>query len=211
MDDRPVTDPAAFTIADNWHGGFYELAIEFGDTNDERLGRALAALWRAADIRGCYGSREREPHEMATVPCTVESLDTFGHLRGLVELPNGIPMVCGAVAVREDEGPDWLDFYLPTGALGRADRRVNAFPFGEDGGSSSLEWRRPIDDWLARIATTDRTQEVYASVDFQLGLIGFEVSGDTYAKDLNSDPAPPRSIGYLIPDTNSPRYLPATR
>lgn len=99
-----------------------------------------------------------------------------------------------------------MDFYLPTGALGRADRRVNAFPFGEDGDSSSLEWRRPIDDWLARIAT-----QVYASVDFQLGLIGFEVLGDTYAKDLNSDPAPPRSIGYLIPDTNSPRYLPATR
>lgn len=85
-----MTDPAAFTIADNWHGGYYELAIELGEASDERLGRALATLWRVAVIRGCYGSREREPHEMQTVPCTVRSLDRFGHLRGLVDLPSGV-------------------------------------------------------------------------------------------------------------------------
>lgn len=60
---------------------------------------------------------------MATVPCTVESLDTFGHLRGLVELPNGIPMVCGAVAVREDEGP--------TGWTSTCRRVRSAGPTGE--------------------------------------------------------------------------------
>ncbi|MFE9207422.1 hypothetical protein [Micromonospora sp. NPDC007230] len=206
MDDQPVTDPAAFTIADNWHGGFYELALELGDTDDERLGRALAALWPAAGIHGCFGSREREPQEMAKVACSVESLDVFGHLRGLVDLSSGVRTVCGVVAVREDEGLDWLDFYLPMGALGGTDQRVNGFPFGEDDGPSSLEWRRPIDDWLASVAAN-----VYATVDFRLGLIGFEVSGGTYAKDLHGDPAPPRGIGYLIPHTSGLRYLSATR
>ncbi|WP_281899763.1 hypothetical protein [Phytohabitans aurantiacus] len=50
--DRPVTSPAAFTIDDNRHGGFYELAIEVGDTNNDRVDRALPALWRAAQVRG---------------------------------------------------------------------------------------------------------------------------------------------------------------
>jgi hypothetical protein len=47
-----VTSPAAFTIDDNRHGGFYELAIEVGDTNNDRVDRALPALWRAAQVRG---------------------------------------------------------------------------------------------------------------------------------------------------------------
>ncbi|GLH99832.1 hypothetical protein Pa4123_51090 [Phytohabitans aurantiacus] len=53
--------------------------------------------------------------------------------------------------------------------------------------------------------------DLCAAVDLRLGLIGFEVSGETYAKDLDGDPAPPRAVGYLIPDTGGLRYLPATR
>ena len=37
------------------------------------------------------------------------------------------------------------------------------------------------------------------------------VSGATYAKDLDGHPEPPRGNGYLIPGTDGPRYLPATR
>jgi hypothetical protein len=72
-----VTSPAAFTDADNWTGGFYELAIELGERSDVRIGRALDTLWRADGIDGCYGSREREPHDSEPVPCTVESLERF--------------------------------------------------------------------------------------------------------------------------------------
>lgn len=135
----------------------------------------------------------------------MESLEQFGHLRGVVDRPSSGQMVCGAVAVREDEGPDWLAFYLPTGSLSRVEPRLKGFPFGEDGGPSSIGWRRPIDGWLAGIAG-----QVYAAVDFRLGLIGFEVSGMTYAKDLDGDPAPPRSVGYVLPDVDGLRYLPAT-
>lgn len=105
VNDQPVESPAAFTLTDNWLGGFYELAVELGEADDQRLGSALEALWHAAGVVGCYGNQEREPQEMATVPCSAKSLASFGHLRGLVTLPNGVPMVCGAVAVRETEGP----------------------------------------------------------------------------------------------------------
>ncbi|GAA1616226.1 hypothetical protein GCM10009679_20660 [Saccharothrix algeriensis] len=41
-------------------------------------------------------------------------------LHGVIRTPNGAAIVCGVMAVREDNVPDRLDFYLPLGALARA-------------------------------------------------------------------------------------------
>ncbi|MFI5931760.1 hypothetical protein [Actinoplanes sp. NPDC051494] len=202
-----MSDAAKFTIADNWHGGCYELAVEVGRTSDERLGRCLEAVWRAAGVHGCYGRDDLEPEDQQRVSLTLESLRRYGHLRGLVDLPNGVRMVCGAVAVREDDGPDWLCFYLPIGALGRAEQRmVGSYPYEREGDPPSIGWRAPIDAWLAGVA-----REVYATVGFRLALIGPEVSGHAYAGDLGDDPGEPRYLGYLIPRPDGLRHLPATR
>ncbi|MFD7258794.1 hypothetical protein [Streptomyces sp. NPDC059874] len=120
-------DPASFTDDENWSGGFYELAIEIGDRSDELLELGLSALWRAAAIDGCYGRRDREPGEEDEVSCTVSSLAEFGHLRGTVALPSGRRVVCGCLAIREDDGTDWLAFYLPVGALSRVDTKIGGF------------------------------------------------------------------------------------
>jgi len=207
MTDAPaMDDPSAFTDGENWSGGFYELAIELGHTSDQRLQRALSTLWRAAAIQGCYGRRDREPGEQDVIACTVASLGEFGLLRGTVRLPAGPRIVCGCVAVREDGGPDWLDFFLPMGALARVDRRVGGFPFGRDGSPASLEWRRPIDDWLATIA-----HAIFGVVGFRLGLIGFEQSGMTSAAELHGRVPAERWAGYLLPADGLPRYEPANR
>lgn len=79
-----------------------------------------------------------------------------------MNLPSGVDVVCGVVASREDAGPDWLDSYIPLGALARADRRVGGYPFDAPG-TSSLEWRRPIDNWLAQIGGA-----VYSAVAYRL-------------------------------------------
>jgi hypothetical protein len=42
-----------------------------------------------------------------------------------------------------------VTFYIPLGALGRAVPQARAYPFDEHSGSESLEWRTPIDTWLA--------------------------------------------------------------
>src|ERR1700761_4212551 len=195
MDDQRVIESADFTLADNWRGGFYELALELGDTSDARLDAALSVLWSAAEVEGCYGSHRVAPSEQETVPCNLASLLRFGHLHGVVRLPNGAPVVCGVVAVREDDGPDWLDFYLPLGALGRAEPRSHEHMVGDpSGGSASLTWRRPIDDWMAGLGA-----RVYAAAGFRLGLIGNEVSGQTDAATIASDPPAHRWIGYLMP------------
>ncbi|ANZ43495.1 hypothetical protein BBK82_42540 [Lentzea guizhouensis] len=194
-----------FTDPENWTGGFYELSLEIGDRDDERLQGALTALWRAAGITGCSGSRDREPADQDAVPVTVASLEEFGHLHGTARTPLSGPVVCGCFSTRFDDGEDWLTLYLPLGALAKADRRIGAFPFGSDGATRSLAWRAALDTWLAGVA-----DEVFRQAGFRLGLIGFEVDHVT-AADLGGVVPDERWDGYLLPAGGHVRYTPANR
>ncbi|MFF7713339.1 hypothetical protein [Streptomyces sp. NPDC007988] len=133
------------------------------------------------------GDSDREPHEQDPVPCTVASLSEHGHLRGRVRLPTGRLAVCGCLAIRGgDENSDWLDFYVPVGALENAGTAYwDGRPFFR---SASM------DDWLAAIGT-----ETFKSAPFNLGVIGFEVSGCTDASAMEGRLPEERDIGYLIP------------
>ncbi|MDA2808881.1 hypothetical protein [Nocardiopsis suaedae] len=198
----PRPGPSVLSHAENWTGGFYETAFEVGD-GGRSLQRVLSALWPAAGVEGCFGSRDREPGDQAGVPLTLSSLAEYGHLRGVLTLPSGHRVVCGCVAVRPDDGPAWLSLYLPLGALGATDPRIGAFPFGPDGGPSSLEWRLPLDAWLASTA-----RAVLAEAPFDLAVIGFEPDGSPQARSLNGAPPEERACGVLFPDG---RYFPADR
>lgn len=92
--------------------------------------------------------------------------------------------------------------------LGRAGRphRFGGFPFRPDGDLSALAWRRPIDDWLAEIATT-----VFRAARFRLALIGHEVCGDTDAESLHGRVPEQRFIGYLLPRGGHLEYEVANR
>ena len=195
-----VTDP------ENWYGGFYELAIELSDTGDAYLERMLANLWRTAGIEGCYrrraGARDAFDYAFDDAQCTAEALDQHGHLHGTVLLPGGQRVACGALAIRGGGGSDWLDFYIPMEALGRADRSFGAF--ASSGDRYVLAWRRQIDDWLADLA-----RELFRAQPFQLALIGHEVSGDTEAADLEGEVPEQRFIGYLLPRASGLDYAAA--
>jgi hypothetical protein len=188
-----MNDPTDLADSANFDGGFYELDIELGTRNDDRLQRALDALWRHAGVDGCF---RRLPGSKEVVPRTLASLERHGHLNGIVLLPSRQRTVCGVVAVREETGTDWLDFYLPLAALGRADARIGAFPFGDDGGPTSLSWRSALDEWLVSIA-----RDVYAEVPFQLALVGFEVPGAICSEELAEQGVPDaRGYAYVLPD-----------
>jgi hypothetical protein len=189
-----MTSPAAFRDRTNWSGGYYELAMEVGSSEDARLQTVLSALWSAADVQGCFGHRDREPEEQDPVPCTVGSLTELGHLHGQVRLPTGQLVVCGCVAIRGgDESGDWLDFYVPLGAL---DHAGLAYGDGRPFFRSDV-----MDDWLAAIGT-----ETYRSAPFGLGVIGFEVSGCTDASTLAGRLPRTRDIGYLLPQGDALHY-----
>lgn len=199
--------PADLTDPENWHGGFYELTIELADESDEHLQRILTALWHTAKVEGCFQRRAGTRDRFEDAPCTVAALEQHGHLHATVHLPTGQRIVCGAVAMRGADGTDWLDFYLPMGALSRADQRVGAFPYVADGAPSALEWRGPIDNWLAGIAA-----KIFQDNPFRLALIGNEVSGETDAADLDGQIPEQRFISYLLPrDDGRLDYTPANR
>lgn len=194
MHDHAVTSPADFRDRTNWSDGYYELAIEVGSSDDARIQSVLSALWSAADVRGCFGQRDREPEEQDPVPCTVGSLTEFGHLHGQVRLPTGQLVVCGCVAIRGgDESSDWLDFYVPVGALDHAGIAYwDGRPFFRS---------KVMDEWLAAIGT-----ETFKSAPFALGVIGFEVSGCTDASTLAGRLPQTRDVGYLLPQGDVLHY-----
>jgi hypothetical protein len=158
--------------SDNWQGGFYELAIRLGRRDDARLGRALEALWNAAGMQGCFAEGIGGAHLPAKVG--LPSLAEHGHLRGVLEPPGFGRLVAGVFAIRFDNDcVDWLELYIPLGALAKVDPRIGGFPFGREGKNVSLRWRRGLDAWLAHVG-----RSVFDVVRFERALIGYEVDHD---------------------------------
>lgn len=188
-----MPDPASFRWT-SWSEGFYELAIEVGSTDDTRVQAVLTALWSAAGVEGCFAYGDREPQEQEPVPCTVASLAEYGNLHGQVRLPSGQLTACGCAAIRGgDESSDWLDFYVPLGAL---DRAGIAYHDGRPFFRSAV-----VDDWLAGIGMA-----TFRSAPFSLGVIGFEVSGCADASTLAGRLPEYRSIGFLLPQGETLHY-----
>ncbi len=192
-----------FTAGEAWLGGFYEVAFEICPRSDERLQAALAAVWAHPDIDGCYLDRNREPADQPRV--SPEGLGSGTHLLGIARLLSGAPCACGTCLIREDDGSDWLVFYLPMGSLVTCYPEAGGFPFPSDKDWPG-PWRTDVEDWLANVG-----RWVARSASFDLGLIGFEVSGDAYAAQIDGQGVPAtRYIGYLWPSGRAVAYYPRT-
>src|SRR5437879_6075687 len=96
-----------FTAPDTWHGGFYELAMQYGPHADHSLKAGLRAIWQRPDLEGCYLRSDVEPSQQQRVAPSLAVQLSNGHVRGIAILPNGHRVACGTVVVREAEGDDW--------------------------------------------------------------------------------------------------------
>lgn len=103
-----------FTHPETWLGGFHELAMEFDQPSTELCNSAMSALWDYPDLKGCYRDPASEPHEQNIIVPSWTALDAYGHLRGVLRL-EGQDVACGCYAIKEDNGPVWLGFYVPMG------------------------------------------------------------------------------------------------
>ena len=195
-----------FTPSDIWYGGYYELALELGGRSDERLQVALRRVWSFPSLEGCYLDTELEPSEQHRVEVP-SALEEPGQLRGTALLPSGDRVACGTFIVREEDGPDWLGFYVPMGALSITSAYdVGGYPFDVER-RSHKEWQQELDSWLAVLGAY-----VFRTVPYRLGLIGHEVSGDAYADDIEKQGIPDdRYIGYLWPQGKDVQYFPMNR
>jgi hypothetical protein len=193
-----------FTNDETWLGGYYELAIEIGARSDEHLLDALIAIWTHPTLEGCYLDRQKEPSDQPRIKPSADFLSIMHH-QGIALLPNGCRIAWGTCLIREeDEGPDWLDFYLPMGILNGA-YDIGSYPF-DDPGSKPEHWQPSVDEWLAELG-----EYVYSITPFQLGLIGFEISGEVYSTQINDNGIPAqRDFGYLWPQQGMVKYFSKT-
>ena len=83
-----------FTHEDTWKGGSYELAIELGERDDDRLGAALKALWQHPSLEGCYLQMEAEPEDQARA---------FSKFSAPARSPSRPPISYDSVVGREGE------------------------------------------------------------------------------------------------------------
>jgi len=193
-----TTDPGDLTDRENWAGGDYDLWAVLAKPDDGGLERLLQALWRHAQVDGCFHA----PLQGRVVETTLALASLrAGPLAGTVRLPTGSRVICAAHEIASKG----ISFSLPLGALGRVEDRIGGFPFGNDGGPSSLPWRRPIDDWLAEVA-----QGTHEDVPLRFGLIGFDAVGEVKPDKFEVTPPDERPFGYLVPDHHQLSYFPAT-
>src|SRR4051794_35827732 len=96
--------------------------------------------------------RRLNPRFRVSERMTGPSTNGSGHLAGEVLLPGIGRTACGSVLIREESPPyaDWLDFYLPIGALEELDPRTESLWSTES--TVPYAWRAPIDGFLMDVA-----------------------------------------------------------
>lgn len=182
-------------------GGYYELVIEIGSP-DERLGRAVDALWSHPDL----DVRHLVANENGTPGLTSKST---AWRRGEARLPDGTRLPCRSFAevIGDREGETaYVIFALPMSALERA------FAPEKERTPAALDpaWRRALENWLAGLGS-----HVDRSVPFKAAYIGFlpfPIGVDEMADVLFADEIPEeRCLAYLYRWENELRYFPTTR
>jgi len=201
-----VSTPPIITEA-SWTGGFYQLYVEpQGGAGDDRLQRLLAALWAAAPVEGCYAEPYGTDGTPREAPCTVRALRDARRLIGAVRPPGGGRIPCGCALIGGEDGPPLLDLHFSLGTLRRADPRVGGFPFDPRSGAESLEWRAPLDAWLAGIA-----RAALGAAGPGLALAGFELDAAPSEELRGGAPPEDRPTAFLVPRNGGLEYVPATR
>jgi hypothetical protein len=191
-----------FTPDDVWHGGFYELSIELGDRSDDRINYAVRTLWENPALTGCYLRRDIEPKAQNLVKPPMVTDEDWCHIYGIADLEDrNMRLACGSFVVRETDGPDWLDFYFPMGALGRL-FPVSGFPFIDP--NTPVPWLPRVENWLAELGLW-----LSARIEMRMGLIGFQCSGSTDLRTLTQSGGIPdeRWIGYVLPLNGAFAYV----
>jgi hypothetical protein len=192
---------ADFSATDLWAGGHYELAMSFGARSGALGVKALARLWTHPLLEGCY-LRKDQPFS------TQSRVSTEGHLEGtlygIARLENGAILPCASLFISLGNDGDWLQLYLPLGALGRV-FAVGGYPFEQS--TTYPEWRQKIDLWLGQVA-----KYVFEQVQFEIAVLGFEVEFSKISvNQISASGIPvPRQDGFLLPTGKGIQWHPPT-
>ncbi len=176
----------AFTIPENWWGGFYELALELGPSeNNSFIYEVISFLWGQEKIVGPFDNNDID---IAKQNLIENPKPEERHYYGILNLSDTIILGCGTYVVKEENGSDWILLYVPGNMafkyLGGKTRNSDLF-------KQDLEI---LLHFFQEIAV-----KIYRQCGFKLGLIGYEVSGELYADTLTEGDLKDFFAGILLP------------
>ena len=161
-----------FTQKENWHGSYYELAIELQSSHDDiRLEQALQALWSHPNLSGHWLNLENygQNPDRLQVSGIINNSDNVScaNIYGIFLIPEIDKQVgCLSVIVREHNGSDWLAFCFPSAML------KSIFPVKYPLVHDENLWLSILDKHLLQMADI-----IYRQIPYDFALIGDEVSG----------------------------------
>lgn len=126
----------------------------------------------------------------------------------MLRVPSGLTLPLIVLVVLEEDGDDWLDIGIPMGALGHlvGDEARGFYTVWNEVDAPPVPVVREVEDWFADLAG-----HVFAAVSFELGLIGWEVSGTQDSERLQDQRGSSAcDLGALFPEGNSLHYAPRT-
>jgi hypothetical protein len=183
---------ANYHDAESWYGSYYELAIEVAlAPTDERLQKSIERLWSChALVAGPWPEIADTRHvRIPPVPPAEEMAASYG----LLHIPELGAVRCVSWIIREvGSGSDWIDVCVPTSAL---EPFGLGYPLVSETPCALIE---RIDRALLQVAL-----HVYAGVNFELALVGEEVSGMWSSETV--DDADLSQGGFVLPERLSRR------
>ncbi|ULH18351.1 hypothetical protein MF271_23115 (plasmid) [Deinococcus sp. KNUC1210] len=195
-----------FTSSDSWLGEYFELALDLGPKDDDKLRAAWNTLWSSERLNGIYLHHQAEPEDQEKEAAESFVLDNHSaHVYAVAKVSSDISVPAHVIIVREEAGNDWLYVSFPSEIIGEIFKwPPDSYPIGDL--AEHLRWMCQIESWF-----TDLAQEIFASVKFEMGLIGFEIAGWPTAESIRRDGVPEkRQIGYLFPENERLIYFPRT-
>ena len=172
---------------ERWFGGFYELAIQIGTHgNDAAILDLLNAIWSQTEITGPYKENDIEPSSQQIISTSSDER----HYYGVIRLTDEQLLVCGTYVVKENcepGGSDWVLLYAPAQEV--------QWKLGGSGDWDIVQPELfPLVNYFVRVADV-----AYEKRPFQMALIGFEASGETYAETITAKEVGTPWMGVLLP------------
>jgi hypothetical protein len=181
-----------FNPVQRWFGGFYELAIQVGaHGNDAAILDLIDAIWSQPEITGPYEENNTEPSIQQFTSISSDER----HYYGFIRLNDEQLLVCGTYVVKENcepGGSDWVLFYVPAQEV--------QWKLGGSGncGDIVLPELSLFVNYCVGIADA-----AYERKKFQMALIGFEASGETYAETITASEVGTPWMGVILPKEHS--------
>lgn len=171
---------------DNWSGGYYELSLEFYPSgSDKRVLTAMKALCEISDFYGPWKEKNHFENDVLLLDKIEE--ESVTQLYGILKISEHHAVSCLVSITRITNESDWLSISIPMSTIEKF------YPVKYDFTEEQNPWKKELDDLMISFA-----EIIYIHSPFELGMIGWEVSGYVNHSQFSRDFLG-KGIPFIIP------------